>query len=51
MASLFHVWEGRFGTYNRRIYDLTTVSEDPSQQSICESGLCPDILEEINEYY
>ncbi|MBA0700373.1 hypothetical protein Goari_027016 [Gossypium aridum] len=48
---LFHVWEGRFGTHSRRIYDLATVSEDPSRQSLFESSQCPDILEETNEYH
>ncbi|MBA0672752.1 hypothetical protein Goklo_024744 [Gossypium klotzschianum] len=28
---LLHIWEGRFGAYNRRIYGFTLMFEDSSR--------------------
>ncbi|MBA0648671.1 hypothetical protein Goklo_016356, partial [Gossypium klotzschianum] len=47
---LLHIWEGRFGTYNRRIHDFTSVFKNSSRQSLLESCKGTNLFEEADEY-
>ncbi|MFQ6665688.1 hypothetical protein Gotur_032323 [Gossypium turneri] len=47
---LLHIWEGRFGAYNRRIYGFTSEFEVSSRQSLLESCKCANLFEEANAY-
>ncbi|MBA0645622.1 hypothetical protein Goklo_013694, partial [Gossypium klotzschianum] len=47
---LLHIWEGRFGAYNRRIYNFTSMFEVSSKQLLLESCKYANLFEEANEY-